>query len=184
MDNKNFQINKIESEIESVGSRLKLLENQRGKLVENIYKVDKIKNKKFKLNLFEFGGFLFNKDEMFMKFDNKEFIGVIELEQFLLNELNEAFLDYVKKTATGCGIPPQFYESLLVKSGDDDYDYLTRYCVENNNPSFMLKDYITVEIVEDSISKWDRVIVEYNYYYPHADTHERLSELTFYFEII
>ena len=160
------------------------LERKRDILVEKLAKVDKIKNKTFRLNLFEFGGFLFNKDEMFMKFDNKEFRGLVELEQFLLNELNEAFLDYVKKTVTDCGIPANFYDVFLIKRGDDDYDYLKQCCIENKNPSFMLKDYITVEIVEDSISKWNRVIVEYNYYYPHADTHERLSELTFYFEII
>lgn len=149
-------------------------------------KVDKIKNKTFRLNLFEFNEdkFLFDGEELFVKFDNKKFRSYVELEEFLLNELNDAFLDYVKQTLTNCGIPPKFYESYLVKRGDDDYKYLTRYCAENNYPSFMLKDYITVEIVEDSHSNWNRVIVEYNYYYPHADTNEALSELIFYFEII
>lgn len=152
--------------------------------VEKLNKIDKIKNKTFRLNLFEFGECILDDKELFKKFDNKNFRSYVELEKFLLNKLNDLFLDYVKQTLKDCGIPPKFYESYLVKRGDDNYEYLTRYCVKNKYPSFMLKDYITVEIVENSISKWNRVIVKYNYYYPHADTNERLSKLTFYFEII
>lgn len=153
---------------------------------EKLNKIDKIKNKTFRLNIFEFNEdkFLFYWEKPFVKFDNKKFRSYVELEKFLLNELNDAFLDYVKQILIDCGIPPKFYESYLVKSGDDDYKYLTRYCAENNDPSFMLNDYITVEIVEDSRSDWNRVIVEYNYYFPHADTDEALGALTFYFEII
>lgn len=155
-------------------------------LVEKLSKVDKIKNKTFRLNFFEDkeDKFLFDCEKPFVKFDNKKFRSYVELEKFLLNELNDAFLDYVKQALTKCGIPPKFCESYLVKSGDDDYNFLKRYCAENNNPSFMLKDYITVEIVEDSRSNWNRVIVEYNYHYPHADTNDVLWGLTFYFEII